>query len=89
MNLRKTYLDAADYVREHGFSAHFDTHGGPCCFIAAIACVVGGLNERWDRASDGPLNDVAEYGCDSIKRHGWTKNDAIAAFEIAADLATP
>jgi hypothetical protein len=87
MNLRQTYLDAAEYVRVHGLSNDVNHDGQPRCFSGAIQSVT---NHKRQDIAIAKLADVIGWNSYPYPvRAGWTNRDAIAAFEIAADLATP
>jgi hypothetical protein len=91
LDLRQVYLDAAEYVREHGFSVHIGYEGGPRCFLGTLDSS-GGISgaDIDDTAYHGPLRElVPNYSWATLADEGWTAEDAIAAFEIAADLAAP
>jgi hypothetical protein len=90
VNLRQTYLDAAEYVRVHGFSPGYGySDGGPRCFLGALDSTTDHVTAD-NAGMRGPLREVVpNYSWSTLNREGWTTNDAIAAFEIAADLATP
>ena len=64
-------------------------HGGSRCFTGALDSVT--LDDKWSfyAASQGPLRDLVCYDEYTLCMDRWTADDAIAAFEIAADLATP
>jgi hypothetical protein len=80
---------AAQYIREHGWRRrYYGTHGGPRCMLGALMSasapdrfyglrVAGTLMPVTGGSSPAEFNDV----------HCKTANDAIAALEIAADLA--
>ena len=89
MSEREMYLAMAGWFRLHGFSPEFGRVGsGACgCFLRAfeeldhpditfLADIVGGLSLMMD--------------ADRLRNAGWIEgstDDAIAACEIAADLA--
>jgi hypothetical protein len=77
---------AADYLREHGWRRRqYGCDGGPRCMMGAL----------WSAGGDflaieeiGVLMGVAGGRITEFNDvHCKTKNDAIAALEIAADLA--
>ena len=82
---QRLLLDAAEYVRVHGFSVYFERDGCPRCFVGAMRSV--------SRSGEIPLRSLVRVtsGCDfsssTLEREGWTAADAIAALEMAADLA--
>ena len=80
---QRLLLDAAEYVRVHGFSTCCGRHGGPRCFVGTIVSVNG--NDAalfiFGQIVWGSLSSL------ELEREGWTAADAIAALEMAADLA--
>jgi hypothetical protein len=92
MNQRRAYLDARDYVLEHGFSARLNLEGYPRCFIGTLAAVVDGSVTPFINPGS-PLREIFPDDCWAdtfrLEEEQWTREDAAAAFEIAADLATP
>lgn len=81
----------ARYIRKHGFSPMIGDHGGPRCFLGAWGSAGGRLSMDDPFADAGALNSVLCIPTDTrtLRDCGWTKRDAAAACEIAADLETP
>jgi hypothetical protein len=87
VSLRQIYLDAAEYVRKHGLSDGQGRDGGPRCFAGAINSAMRGQPMPADVPELAAV--ISRSAFIHPVRDGWTTRDAIAAFEIAADLATP
>jgi hypothetical protein len=93
MNERETYLVAADLIRRHGLCKNAASdEGGRLCMLGALGVAYGGRTMAWPSAPKSSLLDVvggATHGdiIDFNDDRFLTKRDAIAALEIAADLA--
>jgi hypothetical protein len=81
---REHYLAMAAYIRKHGFSPDVGEPGGCGCFLRASEQVNKDVHPA--TLSTEIVHDFSE-SC--LELDGWTKRDAIAACEIAADLVTP
>lgn len=83
---------AADCIREHGWTRGRYQHEGRVCMVGAIAAVGGVLSEGLV-ALPARARELLEIVCDDCAptqfndEHCKTANDAIAALEIAADIA--
>jgi class 3 adenylate cyclase len=95
MNVAEQLRAAAQYIREHGWTRRgFGLHGGPRCMIGAIGSVLGIDPQRVSVPVPVVLYGVCgdcsdKQGLVAFNDHDCkTKNDAIAALEIAADLAS-
>ncbi len=94
MTPRDTLLKMARHIRKHGFSPKLADEDGCGCFVSAsIAC---GEMSAESFSTMERLHDVVGtagwFGVDGLIAAGWTEgctDDAVAACEIAADLATP
>jgi len=87
---------AADYIRLHGWRKNwYGEHLGPRCMIGACASAAGSdaggigmLEARLKPALECVVgNESALAVIDFNDDHCKTANDAIAALEIAADIA--
>ncbi len=89
MTTSETLRAAAQYIREHGWRRQwYGRHGGPRCMLGALwsANPESAYRDEWGRI----LMDVC--GCraaDFNDKYCKSADDAIAALEIAADLAEP
>lgn len=98
ITIAQTLREAAKYEAEFGFSPAGGFCGGPRCFLGAIDSVV---NQRSYEDEAVLRRDVIRFLEDTIfgsdrstwfcgnnlQRQGWTTEDAVAAFNIAADIA--
>ena len=80
---------AADYLRRHGFRYELGSHSRDRCMIGALESV-GGVDWGLRGAAREELERVTGDSLDAsyLRSAGWTKEDAIAALEIAADYAS-
>lgn len=74
----------AGYIKRYGFDFHGGDHGGPRCFAGASDSI-GGPH----MLSTTPLwQDMKiDLWASVLRREQWTKRDAIAACEMAGDIA--
>lgn len=88
MKQSELYYGMARYISKHGFQYALGVDGGPRCFIGTRCSVANGYGNE-DDFYNGELPEiVGNFGCASLKQRGWTKRDAIAACEMAGDIAT-
>lgn len=89
MTKREMYLGMADWFRGHGFTPHLVDSSGCGCFLFARSRTLEREPIKFDY---NELRDVVGSGFEhhALQRYGWIDgctDDAIAACEIAADLA--
>lgn len=93
MTIAENLRARAEYMREFGFSPFFGVPGCAACFMGAHHCALPDDEEISALNGDEFLRDVIFdgdrnwYSTDRLIREGWTTDDAIAALEIAADIA--
>lgn len=90
MKQSETLYKMADYIRVNGFSPRLGLPGGPRCFVGAkgSVSVAASVTHSID---DMPLVTYfninwADDRCLALQ--GWGDADAIAACEMAGDIAT-
>jgi len=88
MKTSEVLYRARDYIRDHGFSySMFD--GCATCIAGAVVTLGTGrateiMNKHFLPALGLCWGDI---GAQELERDGWTQGDAIAALEMAADIA--
>ena len=88
MKTSDTLYAAADYIRENGFS--FEMYDG-CARCIAGAVVNIGTGRAHEIMCHTFLPTLCmewdDISAEALERNHWTADDAIAALEIAADIA--
>ena len=84
MKTSETLYAAARYIRKHGWLNHGDAASSACCMLVALYRTTKGhsldAHNTLRRVTDIHPADFNDFHCKSAR-------DAIAALEIAADIA--
>ena len=92
MKMSENLYAAADYIREHGWVRRSYRSGNRCCMLGAIAATGGILSDAFVGLPVG-AHQALKIVCGGVPaaefndKYCKTANDAIAALEIAADIA--
>lgn len=93
-----TLREAADHIKRYGFSIYWGSAHGPACFVGSIYTALESAGQS-NRKREAALNFLGKtiFGDDArnqnftaagyLARHKWNTVDAVAALEIAADIA--
>lgn len=97
MKISENLRARAAYIKRHGFSPFLGDAAGACCFIGSGSFPRGRERTRDDAIDDWLaleflrdhiLGGVAVVFASSTLEDGdWTTRDAVAALEMAADIA--
>ena len=100
MKISENLRARAAYIAKHGFSFGFDyrvgdeaAKSGPCCFVGSGVRVLGPGQADNELATRFLQNNVLQnsdgwpFSSIVLQREGWNTDDAVAALDIAADIA--